>query len=99
MLFPNKGFFNTRGNRDGSDLPLDSPGAIRDDASVFGGAMQNIVIDKPYSFVPPHRGAFWPAVFRPLLRPYLSRAWGVTSVEIAGIELLRAALRERASVV
>ena len=61
--------------------------------------MQNIVIDKPYTFVPPHRGAFWPAVIGPLLRPYLSRVWGVTGVEFTGIERLRAALRERASIV
>ena len=61
--------------------------------------MQNIVIAKPYEFVPPDRGTFWPAVFRPLLRPILARNWGVTSVEIVGIESLRAALRERASVV
>src|SRR5262249_2338157 len=60
--------------------------------------MQNIIIDKPYVFVPPHRGAFWPAVLRPLLRPYLSRAFGVTTVEFTGVEHLRAALRERASV-
>src|SRR4051812_37241983 len=61
--------------------------------------MQNIVIDKPYAFVPPDRGTFWPAFFRPMLRPYLSRAWGLTRVEFVGLELLRAAIRERASVV
>jgi 1-acyl-sn-glycerol-3-phosphate acyltransferase len=61
--------------------------------------MQNIVIDKPYVFVPPHQSAFWPVVLRPLLRPYLSRAFGVTTVEFTGIETLRAALRERASIV
>ena len=61
--------------------------------------MQNIVIDKPYQFVPPHRGTFWPAVFRPGIRPYLSKVWGVTGVEFAGVDRLRAALRERASVV
>ena len=44
--------------------------------------MQNIIIAKPYEFVPPARGAFWPAVFRPLLRPYLARAWGVTRFDI-----------------
>ena len=61
--------------------------------------MQNIVIDKPYHFVPPHRGTFWPAVFRPLLRPYLSKVWGVTSVDFVGLERLREALRQRASIV
>ena len=37
-------------------------------------------------------------MFRPLLRPILARVWGVTTVEIVGIESLRSALRERASV-
>jgi 1-acyl-sn-glycerol-3-phosphate acyltransferase len=60
--------------------------------------MQNVVIAKPYQFVPPDRRTFWPAVFRPLLRPILAQLWGVTKVEILGIESLRSALRERASV-
>jgi 1-acyl-sn-glycerol-3-phosphate acyltransferase len=60
--------------------------------------MQNVVIAKPYKFVPPDRRRFWPAVFQPLLRPILANVWGVTAVEIVGIELLRSALRERASV-
>jgi 1-acyl-sn-glycerol-3-phosphate acyltransferase len=61
--------------------------------------MQNIVIDKPYSFVPPVKSAFWPVVFRPLLRPYMAKTWGVTGLEFAGIEHLRAAIGERASIV
>ncbi len=61
--------------------------------------MQNIVIDKPYQFVPPHRGTFWPAMFRPGIRPYLSKVWGVTGVDFNGVERLRAVLRERASIV
>ena len=60
--------------------------------------MQNVVIAQPYKFVPPDRRRFWPAVFRPLIRPILARAWGVTTVEIVGIESLRMALRERSSV-
>src|SRR6516165_2607114 len=60
--------------------------------------MQNVVIAKPYEFVPPDRRRFWPAVFRPLLRPILANVWGVTRFEIVGIEALRVALRERASV-
>jgi 1-acyl-sn-glycerol-3-phosphate acyltransferase len=61
--------------------------------------MQDIIIAKPYTFVPPDRRRFWPAVIRPLLRPYLARAWGVTRVDTVGLEPLRAALRERASIV
>jgi uncharacterized membrane protein HdeD (DUF308 family) len=34
--------------------------------------MQNVVVAKPYQFVPPVRLRFWPAVFRPLLRPMLA---------------------------
>jgi 1-acyl-sn-glycerol-3-phosphate acyltransferase len=60
--------------------------------------MQNVVVAKPYQFVPPVRLRFWPAVFRPLLRPILANVWGVTRFEIVGIESLRSALRERASV-
>jgi 1-acyl-sn-glycerol-3-phosphate acyltransferase len=60
--------------------------------------MHNVVIAKPYQFVPPDRRSFWPAVFRPLLRPILAKVWGVSAVEVVGIESLRSALRERASV-
>ena len=61
--------------------------------------MQTIIIAKPYSFVPPVRGTFWPTVFRPLLRPYLARTWGVTRIDFVGLESLRAAISTRASVV
>jgi 1-acyl-sn-glycerol-3-phosphate acyltransferase len=60
--------------------------------------MQNVVIAKPYQFVPPDRRRFWPVVFQPLLRPIMAHVWGVTTLEILGIESLRSALRERASV-
>jgi 1-acyl-sn-glycerol-3-phosphate acyltransferase len=60
--------------------------------------MQNVVIAKPYQFVPPDRRRFWPVVFQPLFRPIMAHVWGVTTVEILGIESLRSALRERASV-
>ena len=38
--------------------------------------MQDIIIAKPYEFVPPARGTFWPAVIRPLLGPYLAQSGG-----------------------
>lgn len=60
--------------------------------------MQSVVIAKRYEFVPPDRRGFWPAVFRPFLRPVLAKVWGVSTVEISGLESLRSALLERASV-
>jgi hypothetical protein len=54
--------------------------------------MQNIVIEKPYRFVPPHRGRFWHALFGLYLPHYLNRNHGITSVECRGTELLRRSL-------
>lgn len=51
--------------------------------------MQNVVIDKPYQFIPPVYGRFWPTVFSPLMPYYLNRAWGIAEVECRGTELLR----------
>jgi 1-acyl-sn-glycerol-3-phosphate acyltransferase len=54
--------------------------------------MQNIIIDKPYQFVPPHRGTFW----LPLLRMYLNRAlrkkFGIVKVEHEGVEHLKSSI-------
>jgi 1-acyl-sn-glycerol-3-phosphate acyltransferase len=54
--------------------------------------MQNIVIDQPYRFVPPHRGRFWPAVFGRWLPRYLDRSHGIESAECRGTEHLRRSL-------
>jgi 1-acyl-sn-glycerol-3-phosphate acyltransferase len=54
--------------------------------------VQNIVIDKPYRFVPPRRAVVMPLVIRLYLRRYLRTVHGVESVEIAGTEALRASL-------
>jgi 1-acyl-sn-glycerol-3-phosphate acyltransferase len=51
--------------------------------------MQNIVIDQPYTFVPPCRGEFWPNLLKPLLPLYLRRAHGIAAVELSGVERLR----------
>jgi 1-acyl-sn-glycerol-3-phosphate acyltransferase len=53
--------------------------------------MQAIVVAKPYRFVPPHRGTFWPSLLRPLL-PRLLRRDGVASVECRGVEKLAASV-------
>jgi 1-acyl-sn-glycerol-3-phosphate acyltransferase len=54
--------------------------------------MQNIIIDKPYRFVPPKPGAFWPMVIRFLLPTYLNRSHGVESYELFGVERLQASV-------
>lgn len=54
--------------------------------------MQNIVVDKPYHFVPPHHGDFWPAAMRPLLPLYLRKCHGIESSEFLGTERLKASL-------
>jgi 1-acyl-sn-glycerol-3-phosphate acyltransferase len=56
--------------------------------------MQNVVIDKPYKFIPPVYGRFWPTVFSPLMPLYLDRAWGVAQVQIRGAALLRESMRQ-----
>jgi 1-acyl-sn-glycerol-3-phosphate acyltransferase len=54
--------------------------------------MQNIVIDQPYRFVPPHHGRFWYAVFGLWLPHYLNRSHGIVSVECRGTEHLQRSL-------
>jgi 1-acyl-sn-glycerol-3-phosphate acyltransferase len=51
--------------------------------------MQNIVIEKPYKFVPPCHGDAWPKFLRLFLEGYLKRSHGVTSVEVSGVEHLK----------
>ncbi|MDG2382941.1 MAG: 1-acyl-sn-glycerol-3-phosphate acyltransferase [Pirellulaceae bacterium] len=56
--------------------------------------MQNIIIEKPYEFIPPHRGSGWPNFiqrFR-LIDIYLRRSQGILSYEIRQGERLRASL-------
>jgi 1-acyl-sn-glycerol-3-phosphate acyltransferase len=52
--------------------------------------MQNVVIDKPYEFVPPHRGRGWPWLLRRLIRWRLRRAYGIAAVECLGTDKLLA---------
>lgn len=55
--------------------------------------MQNVVIAKPYRFVPPRHGTFWWRLFRPFLAPHLRRSAGVFAVECRGTDRLRASLQ------
>ncbi len=54
--------------------------------------MQNIVIDKPYQFIPPKRGNLWPAALQLLLDRYLWKAWGIEAVECRHAERLRGSI-------
>ena len=54
--------------------------------------MQNVVIAKPYRFVPPQRGTLWWQLFRPILPRYLRKTAGIVAVECRGVERLRASL-------
>ena len=75
------------------------PGAIAhrlaQDATIVKLAlgMQNIVILKPYCFIPPYRNRFWSRLLiRMLMRPYLKRFHGLERFECVDGEKLRASL-------
>ena len=51
--------------------------------------MQAVVIDKPYQFVPPHRGTFWIKLLGRLLPRHLRRKHGIESYECRGLEHLQ----------
>lgn len=56
--------------------------------------MQNIIVEKPYQFLPPIRSKFWPWFFQKISFPYWYLRWkeGVTDCEIRGLELLQESL-------
>jgi 1-acyl-sn-glycerol-3-phosphate acyltransferase len=54
--------------------------------------MQQIVIEKPYRFIPPYRGELWIRLLRRYLPGYLKRFWGIGAVEYRGLEHLRASV-------
>jgi len=54
--------------------------------------MQSVVIDKPYTFIPPRFSRFWHWVVRRILPRNLRREFGITAVECIGVEKLRASL-------
>jgi 1-acyl-sn-glycerol-3-phosphate acyltransferase len=53
--------------------------------------MQNIIIERPYKFVPPHRGTWWPTVIAKLqlFAPHLRKVDGVIEHEVRHVERLR----------
>ena len=56
-------------------------------------AVQNIVIAKPYRFVPPRLSPFWARIIQWYLPTYLRKSFGITSWECVGAERLRASLQ------
>jgi 1-acyl-sn-glycerol-3-phosphate acyltransferase len=54
--------------------------------------MQNVVIDKPYTFIPPRLSRFWLWVARRLAGRQLLKDFGIREVECRGAERLHASL-------
>jgi 1-acyl-sn-glycerol-3-phosphate acyltransferase len=54
--------------------------------------MQNIIIDKPYVPVPPHRGKFWPKLLSLYAPRMLKEKYGISSIECVNADLLRQSL-------
>jgi 1-acyl-sn-glycerol-3-phosphate acyltransferase len=57
-----------------------------------GCAMHRVVSEKPYKFVPPGRGNFWPTVLQFYLPRNLRKQWGIEQVECHGAEKLKASI-------
>jgi 1-acyl-sn-glycerol-3-phosphate acyltransferase len=55
--------------------------------------VQNIIIDRPYRFVPPKPGTFWPMLIRLVLPSYLNKSHGVESYELFGVDRLEASIK------
>jgi 1-acyl-sn-glycerol-3-phosphate acyltransferase len=51
--------------------------------------MQNVVVEKPYVFVPPRHGSFWQALLRWYVPRYLRTRHGVVATEFLGVEHVR----------
>jgi 1-acyl-sn-glycerol-3-phosphate acyltransferase len=54
--------------------------------------MQEVVIAKPYQFVPPHHGSFWPRLMQKWFPGHVRRKWGVERPEVHGLERVKASL-------
>lgn len=54
--------------------------------------MQQILLTKPYKFIPPVESSLWVSLLHSVLPSYLSRAWGLERVEFRGIEKLQGSI-------
>lgn len=55
--------------------------------------MQSVVIDKPYTFIPPKLSKFWHWFVRRVLPGHLKKEYGISSIECIGAEKLKASLQ------
>ena len=62
--------------------------------------MQDIIVEKPYRFMPPHRGSWIPTMIQKLrlVDKYLNYFEGIHSHEVRGVELLKKSLEANRSV-
>src|SRR6185369_17397847 len=54
--------------------------------------MHNVIVEKPYRFVPPHHGMIWPRLMQLTLRRRLRKEFGIVEVECHGVDKLRQSL-------
>ena len=54
--------------------------------------MHPVVVDKPYAFVPPYLGTWWPRFLQLFLRRNLRRNHGIVAVRCQGLERLQESL-------
>jgi 1-acyl-sn-glycerol-3-phosphate acyltransferase len=57
-----------------------------------GDAMQEIVFDDKYEFIPPHRGNLWPWMLERVVGWRLRRQFGITGIEVRGVDRLKASI-------
>jgi len=87
------------GLTDGPRKIIDSSGsAVLEYSASKKLNMQNIVITKPYRFVPPRFSPFWAGVLQWYLPTYLRKSFGITSWECVDSERLTASLNAGAGV-
>ena len=56
--------------------------------------MHQVVLDKPYTFVPPHHGRVWPRLLQRLVRWRVSSEFGVEKFDYCGLDHLRESLAQ-----
>lgn len=75
--------------------PLEHSGIVNAPKLITKSPMQEIIIEKPYKFIPPHRGNWIPTLIQrmKLVDKYLNYYEGVSSCEVRQIDILKESLR------